>query len=332
MNALWLIARASGIVAAVLLTAVVALGVMRSERWQRPWWPRFASNHLHRSLSWLLLVVVVLHVGAVILDQYAPVAVWDAVVPFVSAYRRWWTGLGTLAFDVVLLVLFTTSVIRLMGQRRWRLLHWISYAAWPLAVLHGAGTGSDVRQWWALLLLFAAAALAAASSIWRLSGRSVGGGNLELGGRALGAAAVVCGTCALVVFTVSGPLQPGWAQASGTSSGPAAARAIPLAAHAGLPSGLADPLAGPPAQQTIEGTTLRLSDQRDTSLSVIVAVVVADPSVATVTVDRANATACSTPVAVRDVLTGICGGVAISVTLNFDAAGDVVGELTTTPV
>ena len=329
MNALWLIVRASGLVAAVLLTAVVALGVMRSERWQRPWWPRFATNHLHRSLSWLLLAAVVLHVGAVIFDRYAPVALWDAIVPFLSAYRRWWTGLGTLAFDALLAVLLTTSLVRMVGQRRWRRFHWISYAAWPLALLHAAGTGTDVRQWWALLFLSAAGLLAAGSTIWRLSGGSVRGGSVDLGARALGAAAVVCGACALAVFTFAGPLQPGWAAAAGTPAGPAPAGVQTVAARDTLPAGLADALAGPPAEQTIEGTTLHLGDRSDPSLSVTVTVVVTDPSVATLSVAREHATLCSAAVPMRNVLAGTCGAVAVTVTLDFDAAGSVVGELTT---
>ena len=330
MNALWLLARASGIVAAVLLAAVVALGVMRSERWQRPWWPRFATNHLHRSLSWLLLGMIVLHVGAVVLDKYAPVAVWDAILPFLSAYRRWWTGLGTLAFDALLLVMVSTVLIRVVGQRRWRGLHWAGYAALSFALLHAVATGTDVRQWWAVLFLLIAAALAVWSSIWRLNGRGVGDGMLELGTRAMGAAVVVCGACALAAFTVTGPLQPGWAQASGTPASLGSAPAAQaVAVRAALPAGLEDPLHGPPAQQTIEGTTLRLADQNDPALTVTIAVAVTDPSVATVTIAHSGVTQCSAPVAVHNVLTGTCASVAITVTLTFDAAGNVAGELTT---
>ena len=72
----------------------------------------------------------------------------DAVVPLASRYRPLWLGFGALAFDL-LVALIVTSVLRArLGLRAWRAVHWAAYACWPVAVLHGLGTGTDARSAW----------------------------------------------------------------------------------------------------------------------------------------------------------------------------------------
>ena len=59
----------------------------------------------------------------------------------------------------------------LFGPRGWRLVHWLTYAAWPLAVLHGIGTGSDTRFGWMLALNTACTAAVALAISFRLQSR-----------------------------------------------------------------------------------------------------------------------------------------------------------------
>ena len=98
----WYLTRGTGIVALLLLTASVALGVLTTSRWRTPRWPRFALSAVHRNLTLLTLVFIVVHVVTTVLDGYAPIRLVDAVVPFVSAYRPVWLGLGAVAFDLLL--------------------------------------------------------------------------------------------------------------------------------------------------------------------------------------------------------------------------------------
>ena len=73
-------------------------------------------------------------------------------MPFGSAYRAFWLGLGAVAFDF-LVAIVVTSILRVhVGHRVWRAVHWLAYACWPVAVLHGLGTGSDAGQSWMLLI------------------------------------------------------------------------------------------------------------------------------------------------------------------------------------
>ena len=151
-SALWYLDRGTGIVLLVLFTIVVVLGVL-TRRGARPGGtPVFVVATLHRNASLLATALLAVHVTTAVLDSYAPIRLVDALVPFVSQYRPLWLGLGAVALDL-LIALMLTSLLRVrIGIRRWRAVHWLSYLAWPVAVLHGLGTGTDTPSSWALLI------------------------------------------------------------------------------------------------------------------------------------------------------------------------------------
>jgi sulfoxide reductase heme-binding subunit YedZ len=215
--ALWYFTRASGAASLVLLTATLVLGVVDVGRWTSLRFPRFVTDALHRSVSLLVVVFLVLHVLTAVLDSFAPVRLADAVVPFASAYRPVWLGLGAAAFDLLLALVVTSLLRGRLGMRTWRVVHWAAYACWPLALVHGLGSGSDVRAGWLLWLSVGCAGAVALAVLARA-------GTAEAAGAALawtfGALAV--SALALAVWLPSGPLAPGWAHKSGTP--PAVAR------------------------------------------------------------------------------------------------------------
>ena len=144
-KALWFATRGSGTVAFLALTAVVVLGILGTQRLERLRVPQFLVAGLHRNLTLPALVVLGVHIGTSVADSYAPVGLKDAFVPFVSAYRPIWLGLGTLAFDLLLALTITSLLRTRIGLRRWKALHWLAYAAWPVALVHALGTGSDAQ-------------------------------------------------------------------------------------------------------------------------------------------------------------------------------------------
>src|SRR5258707_9593610 len=95
---LWYATRATGVMALVLLTATVVLGVAGTARLATPHWPRMITAQLHRNLSLLAVAFVAAHVVTTVLDPYAPIGWISAILPFASPYRTLWLGLGTVAF------------------------------------------------------------------------------------------------------------------------------------------------------------------------------------------------------------------------------------------
>jgi predicted ferric reductase len=209
---LWYLTRATGLVALVLLTLSMAFGLLSSVRYQRPAWPRFVTIGLHRNTSLLALAFTGIHIVTTLLDSFVPIHLQDVVIPFISAYRPVWLGLGAIAFDL-LLALTVTSLLRTrMSYPSWRLVHWSSYLCWPVAVLHGLGTGTDTPVHWVLGLTVACVALIAVLIGWRLAY----GWPSHAVARLVGALTLVLTLIAGGAWLAAGPLQPGWARRAGT--------------------------------------------------------------------------------------------------------------------
>ena len=202
-SAYWYLARGTGAVALVLLTASVVIGILGSVRFAAARWPRFAIDALHRDVSLLVLVVLVIHIVTSVLDGFAPITLLDGVIPFNSPYRPLWLGLGTLSFDLLVAIAVTSLVRRRIGYRAWRAIHWLAYASWPVAVLHGLGTGSDVKQWW-MLALTVVCIVAVLVAVWT---RIAHVASAHAGLRAPATALAVITPIGLMIFTVAGPLQ-----------------------------------------------------------------------------------------------------------------------------
>jgi predicted ferric reductase len=148
----WYLTRSTGVVALILLTLVVVLGVINVSRLSSDFWPRFVTDSLHRRVSLLAVVFLTVHILTAVLDTYVSIGLLDAVIPLHSSYRPVWLGLGAIAFDMLLTLIISSLLRARIGRRAWRAVHWLAYACWPIAVLHGIGTGTDVHQVWMLAI------------------------------------------------------------------------------------------------------------------------------------------------------------------------------------
>jgi len=209
---LWFATRATGLTALVLLTGTVVLGIVTSVRFASPAWPRFVTVTLHRSLSLLTITFTGLHVLTTITDPFASISVVSVVIPFTSGYRRIWLGFGAVAFDLLLAVLVTSLLRTRIGPRTWRAVHWAGYACWPVALVHGLGTGTDGAARWVLALTAACALAVISAGVWRLAAGWPAHAGLRVTA-AVVAAAVVLGAAG---WAWAGPLGPGWARRAGT--------------------------------------------------------------------------------------------------------------------
>jgi methionine sulfoxide reductase heme-binding subunit len=208
----WYLARGTGAVALVLLTVSVVIGIVGTLRVSALRWPRFAVDTVHRDVSLLVIVLLVVHIVTSVLDGFAPISLIDSIIPLHSSYRPVWLGLGALSFDLLLALAITSLVRRRLGYRRWRAIHWLAYASWPVAVLHGLGTGTDTKVWWMLALTAVCVTAVAAAICVRVARAEDPLPGLRTPFLILGLGTPV----ALAAFTVLGPLASGWAQRAGT--------------------------------------------------------------------------------------------------------------------
>lgn len=167
--AVWYFARSAGIVAYLLLSSSVLLGVLMAGRAQLGW-PRFAVEEVHSFLGTLTGVFIVLHGGSLLLDTVVPTTLARELVPFTSSYRPFAVGVGVCAMELVAAVGISNALRRRIPHRAWRTIHYLTLPAWLLASLHGVLAGTDAGDpWYAALVAgtFAAVATAAVSRFSR---------------------------------------------------------------------------------------------------------------------------------------------------------------------
>lgn len=167
-TALWYATRASGIVALVLLTVTMVLGVTTANRARSRHWPGFAQQELHRRSSLLAMVFLAIHVLTSVLDSFVHIAWLAILVPFTSSYSRFWVGVGTVGLDLMAAVFISSLLRARLKPSTWRGLHWLSYGCWPIALAHTFGMGTDAGEHWVIGLGALCAVSVGFALLWRL--------------------------------------------------------------------------------------------------------------------------------------------------------------------
>ena len=169
---LWYASRSTGVVAQVLLTGVMVLGLLTAGR-AGSTFARAAIVRMHRSLTAAVLVFTAVHIVTAIADGYVDLNALDAVVPFGSGFSPFWIGLGAITVDLFLAIGITSALRRRMPHRAWRVVHLTAYALWPIAMVHGWGTdGGDSSAVWMVALNVVCIVAVVAALIFRLVRRN----------------------------------------------------------------------------------------------------------------------------------------------------------------
>ena len=213
----WYAIRASGVLAYLLLTAVVVFGVGLAGRVRLERWPRFSVEELHRFLGLVTGVFVGIHVLTTAIDSFIGFSLADLVVPFAGTYRPLWMGLGIVATELLLALAISNRLRGRLGHRVWRSLHYLNFVVWIAATLHGIGTGTDSTAPWMLALYAIGVAAVSAASAARVLGRRGRTAPVLL---ASGAVAAAAGVAVVVALGVSVP--------PATGGGTRVATAVPL--------------------------------------------------------------------------------------------------------
>ena len=162
----WMLARATGLTAYVLLTTSILAGLVLKSRPFRSLKPASVTD-THRFLALLGMGAVVAHGATLMLDPTIHLGLRALLVPGLSPYRPVAVGAGVLAAELMLLVYASFSLRRRIGARNWRRLHWATYGIFGAATVHGLAAGTDTAQPWAFGLYLSAIGLVVAAATWR---------------------------------------------------------------------------------------------------------------------------------------------------------------------
>ena len=331
---LWFATRGAGTATLLLLTAVVALGILTAGSAARSRiWPRFVSAELHRNVSLFAIVFLLVHIVTAVADPYAKLGWRDASIPFVSAYRPFWLGLGVIAGQLVLALVVSSALRPMLGFRTWKALHWLAYASWPVAVLHSLGTGTDAPAWWSLAIVGGCTLAVVAAVGWRIGSQTRQMVTLRLGMQIAIAVAVV----ATAAWTAEGPLRAGWAQRAGTPlsliGGAAAATSSPSPSAAADLGVTQDPVAGRYVRASGQ-MRLVLTDLRDPSLQFVIRPAAAGDPGPMLAVIHAGHVGCiaQTVDNTATLISAVCGGTRLQIVISKQGTDNsVTGRIVIRP-
>jgi sulfoxide reductase heme-binding subunit YedZ len=145
----WIASRAAGIVALVLASVAVAVGLLQGNRRVRR--RGLELRAIHEALSLGTMAAIVFHAGILLGDGFIKVGIADITLPFVTSYQRLWTTTGILSGWALILLGLSYYVRGRIGAARWRKLHRFTALAWLVALVHSLGEGTDAGTAWFLV-------------------------------------------------------------------------------------------------------------------------------------------------------------------------------------
>jgi methionine sulfoxide reductase heme-binding subunit len=175
-EALWALGRGTGVVALVMFTIALVLGILSRSGRPLARLGRFGASDLHRTASLTGVGLVAVHLASLLFDPFAQLRVVDLALPFLASYRPLWLGLGTLAVDTLVVVTVASLLRQRLGPRVFRTVHWATYALWPVALLHALGSGTDAGTGWFRALAVACVSAVVVAVGWRLAPSYAGRG------------------------------------------------------------------------------------------------------------------------------------------------------------
>lgn len=149
---LWYVIRATGATSLLLLTGSLVLGIAATLRWSPRGFPRSVPRTIHRNVGLLAMSFLAVHVLTSVVQAHAKVSLLDVLVPLAGSTHALGLALGTLAIDLLAAIAITSVLRERIGTRTWRLVHFSSYACWPVALAHGLTFGTDAGSAWMLLV------------------------------------------------------------------------------------------------------------------------------------------------------------------------------------
>ncbi len=139
----WHMARSAGVVAYLSLWGSVLWGLMVTNKVLDGVVKPLITFEMHQFLSILALAFSGFHGFILLGDRYVEFGLGELLIPFKSPYEPVWVGVGVLAFYLTAILAISFYVKKRIGQRAWRLIHYLSFLGWVMVVFHGLMSGSD---------------------------------------------------------------------------------------------------------------------------------------------------------------------------------------------
>jgi len=172
-KAFWFLSRGSAFVAYGLLWLSMASGLIITNKMARIWPGGPTAFDLHQFTSLLGLAFALFHAMILMGDRFIDYTFFQVVAPFASVnYKPFWVGWGQVGFYLWVIIAFSFYARSRIGTRSWRLIHFVSFAAFLLAMFHGITSGTDASTLWSQILYWTTGASLLFLFIYRILARA----------------------------------------------------------------------------------------------------------------------------------------------------------------
>ncbi len=172
-KAFWFLSRGSAYVAYGLLWLSMALGLIITNKIARLWPGGPTAFDLHQFTSLLGLAFALVHAMILMGDRFIDYTFFQVVTPFASVnYKPFWVGWGQVGFYLWIMIAFSFYARSRIGTRSWRLIHFISFAAFLLVMIHGIASGTDAGTSWSQVIYWTSGASLLFLFIYRILART----------------------------------------------------------------------------------------------------------------------------------------------------------------
>jgi sulfoxide reductase heme-binding subunit YedZ len=151
----WLASRASGLLALILVTISVGIGLMMAGKvMRRPGLSRkLIAIHEQTALAGLIAIAV--HGITLLGDPWLHPGVAGVTVPFAMSFHTAFTGLGIIGGYLAMALGLSFYARRRIGAKLWRKAHRATVVVYVLGLVHALGAGTDASapwfRWWVIL-------------------------------------------------------------------------------------------------------------------------------------------------------------------------------------
>lgn len=140
---IWYLIRSSGVVAYLFLAGSTIWGLALSSKIVRGWVPAPLALAMHNYLSWNALCLTILHAILLLFSHHLDYTLANLLIPFTGPYSPFWVGLGIIGFYLMVLTTLTFYVRKQIGYKLFHVVHYFTYPAFVLAMLHSWVAGTD---------------------------------------------------------------------------------------------------------------------------------------------------------------------------------------------
>lgn len=144
----WYITRAAGLMGYLLFWLSTVWGFAVGSKIFDSFLERVFTFDFHEHLSLLSIGFLILHVLVLLIEKVEPLSLAEILVPFISAYRPFWTGIGIISFYLTILVTVTFYIRKWISMKTFRTIHYLSVAAYFGSLLHSVYAGTDTTLTW----------------------------------------------------------------------------------------------------------------------------------------------------------------------------------------